>query len=77
VVGWNSNPGIQAVINGVPAFVGSASLAAPVANLDLKLIENPSRPDRQQWLNDLCWTEWTQEEMEQGIPQKLIASYLQ
>jgi hypothetical protein len=77
VVGWNSNPGIQAVINGVPAFVGSASLAAPVANLDLKLIENPNRPERQQWLNDLCWTEWTQEEMEQGIPQKLIASYLQ
>jgi len=77
VVGWNSNPGIQAVINGVPAFVGPNSLAAPVANLDLRFIENPVRPDRQQWLNDLCWTEWTQEEMEEGIPQKLIANYLQ
>ena len=77
VVGWNSNPGIQAVIKGVPAFVSANSLAAPVANLDLKLIETPARPNRQQWLNDLCWTEWTQEEMEKGIPQELIASYLQ
>ena len=46
-------------------------------NKSSRIIETPSRPDRQQWLNDLCWTEWTQEEMEQGIPQKLIASYLQ
>ena len=76
VVGWNSNPGIQSVIKGVPAFVSTSSLAAPVANTDLKYIENPNRPDRQQWFNDLCWTEWTQQEMEQGIPQKLIASYL-
>lgn len=76
VVGWNSNPGIQSIIKGVPAFLSLNSLAAPVANNDLRQIENPMRPDRQQWFNDLCWTEWTQKEMEQGIPQKLISSYL-
>lgn len=77
VVSWNSNPGIQAVLNGIPAFVGPQSLAAPVSNLSLSDIENPSRPDRQQWANDLAWSEWTQEEMELGIPQRLIASYLE
>jgi hypothetical protein len=68
VFNWNSNPGVQAVINGVPAFVGPNSLAAPVANLDWSLIENPLRPDREQWLNNLAWTEWTIEEIQQGIP---------
>lgn len=76
VVTWNSNPGIQAVIKGVPSFVAANSLAAPVANTDLKFIEDPKRPNRRQWFNDLCWTEWTQKEMEQGVPQKLIANYL-
>jgi hypothetical protein len=64
------------VIKGVPSFVAANSLAAPVANTDLKFIEDPKRPNRRQWFNDLCWTEWTQKEMEQGVPQKLIANYL-
>lgn len=68
VVNWNSNPGVQAIINGVPAFVGASSLAAPVGNLDLASIENPLRPDRQQWINDLVHTEWTVSEIAQGLP---------
>jgi hypothetical protein len=32
VVNHNSGPGSQAVLNGVPAFVDSSSLAAPVGN---------------------------------------------
>lgn len=68
VVNWNSGPGVQSVLAGVPAFVGSSSLAAPVANLDLSLIETPKRSDRTQWLNDLCYTEWTVEEIATGIP---------
>ena len=77
VVNFNSGPGIEAVINGVPAFVGASSLAAPVANLDFSTIENPNRPDRQQWLNNLAWTEWTIDEMRRGEPQRLISSFLQ
>jgi len=72
VVNHCSNPGIEAVINGVPAFVSQISLAAPVANTDYSMIETPLRPDRTQWGNDLAWTEWTQQEMLDGIPQDLI-----
>lgn len=68
VVNWNSGPGVAAVMQGIPAFVGASSLAAPVANLALKNIENPKRPDRQQWLNDLAYTEWTVEEIARGLP---------
>lgn len=69
VVNWNSHPGIRAVINGVPAFVGADSAARPVATPDLACIEHPARPDRQQWLNDLAWQEWTLAELASGVAQ--------
>lgn len=68
VINWCSGPGVRAVMNGVPAFVGPQSLAAPVANLDLSDIENPQRPDRQQWLINLAHTEWTLDELTSGYP---------
>ena len=75
VVNHNSGPGTQAILNGVPAFVGSSSLASPVANLDLAQIENPLRPDRTQWLEQLAHTEWTIPEIESGLPlQRLLVT---
>lgn len=68
IVNWNSNPASQAILNGVPAFVGPTSLAAPVGNLNLADIEQPHMPDREQWANDLAYTEWNLEEISQGIP---------
>ena len=72
VVNWCSNPGTESIIHGVPAFVGPKSLAAPVANLSLETIETPNRPERQQWLNNIAWTEWTLEEMSVGLPQQYL-----
>ncbi len=73
VINHNSGPGSQAIINGVPAFVGASSLAAPVGNLDLSQIENPLRPDRAQWIEQLAHTEWTTTEIESGVPlQRLL-----
>ena len=68
VVNENSGPGSQAVLDGVPAFVGAYSLAAPVANLDYALIEKPHMPDRSVWLDELCHTEWTLGEITAGVP---------
>jgi hypothetical protein len=68
VLNWNSGPGPQAVIAGVPAFVGPDSLASTVANWDLSQIENPPRPDRTAWLEQLAHTEWTVEEIRSGLP---------
>lgn len=72
IVNWNSGPGSQAIINGVPAFVGSSSLAAPVANLDWTQIENPVRPDRTGWLEQLAHTEWTIQEIATGYPMRRL-----
>lgn len=69
-INYSSNPGIHSVIAGVPAFVGAGSLAYDAANdIDLLCnIEKPLMPDRQQWLNDYAWTEYTVEEIAQGLP---------
>jgi len=73
VVNWNSGPSIQAVMQGVPVFVSPDCLAAPVGNHDFKNIEKPLQPDRQQWLNDIAYTEWSASEIAQGWPlQRLL-----
>ena len=68
VVNENSGPGSQAVIDGVPAFVGADSMALPVANTDFAHIENPRMPERSVWLEQLCHTEWTLGEIATGLP---------
>ena len=75
-ISWSSNPGIHSVINGVPAFTGPSSLAFDVADQNLRNIETPLYPDRTQWLNDYAYTEWTVEEISQGIPIKRLTSKL-
>ena len=75
-VSWSSNPGIHSVINGVPAFTGPSSLAFNVAEQNLRNIENPLYGDRTQWLNDYAHTEFTVEEISQGIPLKHLTSLL-
>jgi hypothetical protein len=68
VINHNSGPGVQAVLQGIPAFVDASSLAAPVANLDLSSIETPAMPDRGRWLIQLAHTEWTVSEIAGGWP---------
>lgn len=77
-ISWSSNPGVHSIIQGVPAFVSPHSLAYDAANdIDfLHDIENPLTPDRQQWLNDYAWTEFTIEEISQGLPLNLLTSKL-
>ena len=77
-VSFSSNPGIHSVLEGVPAFVGPASLAYDAAN-DLDFmhdINEPYMPDRQQWLNDYAWTEFTTDEIATGMPLKRLTDRL-
>lgn len=76
VVNWSSNPGPQAAIAGIPVFTGPSSLAWPIANQQLSQITNPNKPDRQQWLNDYAWTEYTINEIENGLPLNRLTNLL-
>lgn len=59
VINYNSGPGIQAAIAGVPVQVDRTSLAYNIQ-------------DREQWLIDICHTEYTVEEIESGTWVKRI-----
>lgn len=67
VINHNSGPAIQAAINGTPVVCHSSSLAYPVSNV-FSNMENLKYTDRQSWFLELCHTEWTIDEIKQGIP---------
>ena len=68
VVNYSSNPAMMAVFNGIPVFVSAQSLCYDVGNISLNKINNPVMPDRNNWTNKLAYTEWTTEEIKQGLP---------
>jgi hypothetical protein len=65
IVNYNSGPGIQAALAGTRPVVDGTSLAYPVG-IDIKNIELPYIVDRDQWLVEICHTEYTLKEIEQG-----------
>ena len=66
IINHNSGPGIQAALAGTRPLVDSTSLAHPVS-IDLQEIEQPYTVDRDQWLVEICHTEYTVEEIQQGL----------
>jgi len=76
-INYSSNPGIHSVINGVPAVVGPSSLAYDVAMHHVRELKNLQYPDRQQWLNDYAWTEFTIAEIQDGLPLQRITKHLE
>jgi hypothetical protein len=77
-ISYSSNPGIHSVMAGVPSFVSTHSLAYDVGNdIDfLHNIEQPVMPDRTEWLNNYAYTEYTVDEIAQGIPLKRLTDKL-
>ena len=79
VVNLSSGPGVQATLWGTPAYVGKESLAYDIANPIGGDYNNPKMPtmeEKQQWLNDLAFTEWTVEEINKGIPLERLLQFL-
>lgn len=71
VVNHNSGPGTQAGIAGCRPIVAHSSLAYPVA-VGYADIEQPYTVDRESWLVQICHTEYTVEELRQGLWLKRI-----
>lgn len=75
VVNFNSGPAVQAAINGIPVICDKSSLAGDLS-INWNQLENPMLPDRQQWFLELCHTEWTVDEIRQGIPLQRILPHI-
>jgi len=71
VVNYNSGPGIQAAISGCRPIVDQSSLASPVA-VGYADIEQPYEVDREAWLVKICHTEYTVQELREGLWLKRI-----
>ena len=57
---------VEAITQGVPVFCHYKSFAAPIANTDLKFIEDPEWNDPEQWFNSLCYQQFTPAEFSDG-----------
>jgi hypothetical protein len=75
VINYNSGPAVQSAITGTPVICDSSSLAFPVSE-KWENLENPQLPDREEWFLKLTHTEWTVEEIRQGIPLGRLESHL-
>lgn len=62
----NSSIGVQCVLNGVPTVtMDEGSMAWDVTGHSLDDIRTP---DRLLWCNWLAWTQWTDDEIREGVP---------
>ena len=75
VVNYCSGPGIQAAISGTRPVVGVYSLANPVA-VTIDDIDKPYNVDRDQWLVEICHTEYTVQEIKEGLWLKRLSQAL-
>ena len=66
-VTYSSGMGIDSYINGVPSFtMDKGNFAYSLGNTSLKHIESPNLPNREQWLSNLCYAQWSEHEMQEG-----------
>lgn len=75
VINYNSGTGIQAAISGTRPIVDQSSLAWPVS-ISMADIEKSYDIDREQWLIEICHTEYTLDEIQKGIWFKRLNQYL-
>jgi hypothetical protein len=63
-----SNGAVDAVFNGIPTITEDPiCLAYDVCEHDINNIENPVKPERNQWLYDMSYAEWSLKEMARGV----------
>jgi hypothetical protein len=69
-VALSSNALVESVIEGVPVFAcDKGAMSLDVSN-DIIDLENPKLYNREQWAYNLAYTQWTREEMVEGLPWK-------
>lgn len=68
-VAYSSGLSVESALLGIPAFALSKSnFAYRLGNNHIKNIEKPKYNDRQQWLNNLSYAQWSLQEIEKGLP---------
>jgi hypothetical protein len=77
VVGFNSNALTESVCEGIPTFsLCPSSMAWDCSNKDLKLLESIEYFERNQWLYNLGYCQWREDEIVKGNPWAHLISAL-
>lgn len=75
VINHCSNPAVDAIIHGVPVIVGKESLCHELTTT-FENIENPNKPDREEWCEKMAYTEWSESEIAAGYPWQYLKKQL-
>jgi hypothetical protein len=67
LVTHSSTAAVKAVLAGVPVFCEPTCAAAMVGCTDFSQIENPLRPEREEWIAELACRQFSQHEMQSGM----------
>jgi hypothetical protein len=68
VVAYNSNAAVDAILAGIPAIVlDQGAMAWPMCGHSLESVLDPPMLDREQWLNNLSFCQWSIKEIETGL----------
>jgi len=74
---YNSSSSVACALVGVPLFVSERSAVTwDIANKNLNDIENPKKPDRQQWLWSLAEAHWSRQQSKSGDIYRRFEPYL-
>lgn len=73
LVGHSSVAAVEAAYMGIPVFGPETSPAYAVGQSDLSKIESPVLYDRTEWLNTLCWSQFSIEEIQSGFAWEAIS----
>ena len=66
-VTYSSGLGVDSVLAGCPAIAtNSASFVYDLCSNDLAEIESPKTPGRDQWIYNLCYSQWNSQEIKEG-----------
>jgi hypothetical protein len=77
VVGFNSNALTESVCEGIPTFsLCPSSMAWECSNTNLQNLESPLYFDRLQWLHNLGYCQWREDEIAKGDPWAHLISAL-
>jgi len=69
VVGFNSNALTESICEGIPTFsLCPSSMAWECSNTDLSFLDNPQTFNRHQWLSNLGYCQWREDECLEGLP---------
>lgn len=77
---YNSSPSVASAIEGVPTFLTDPSpqhsQSYEVANHRLDRIEDPSMPERQEWIEKIAMCHWNFDELKSGEAWSFFRKYI-